>query len=180
MNPIRRQWREGKVGPIPGNSPHDRLVSRGILSPETSFRRSQAVSSNVRPSLSSTACMPVYSWYHRQMTSAWRGSSSISRTAFGSQLLAKPMPHPVDGRFHGALAHAQCGRQFAIVFACGRPETRVGTRRSLLRVDDPAAARPRFLHWNAAHAVHSTVWRRIAYPFTYNLRNRDKCLPVML
>src|SRR5450755_4667099 len=34
MNPIRRQWREGKVRPIPGNSPHDRLVSRGILSPE--------------------------------------------------------------------------------------------------------------------------------------------------
>ena len=33
MNPIRREWREGKVRPIPGNSPHDRLVSRGILSP---------------------------------------------------------------------------------------------------------------------------------------------------
>ena len=28
-----REWREGKVRPIPGNSPHDRLVSRGILSP---------------------------------------------------------------------------------------------------------------------------------------------------
>jgi hypothetical protein len=34
MNPIRRQWREGKVRPTTGNSPHDRLVSRGILSPE--------------------------------------------------------------------------------------------------------------------------------------------------
>ena len=33
MNPIRRKWREGKVRPIPGNSPHDRPVSRGILSP---------------------------------------------------------------------------------------------------------------------------------------------------
>ena len=33
MNSIRREWREGKVRPIPGNSPHDRLVSRGILSP---------------------------------------------------------------------------------------------------------------------------------------------------
>ncbi len=30
MNPIRREWREGKVRPIPGNSPHDRPVSRGI------------------------------------------------------------------------------------------------------------------------------------------------------
>jgi hypothetical protein len=29
----RREWREGKVRPIPGNSPHDRPVSRGILSP---------------------------------------------------------------------------------------------------------------------------------------------------
>src|SRR6185437_8301807 len=27
-----RRWREGKVRPIPGNSPHDRPVSRGILS----------------------------------------------------------------------------------------------------------------------------------------------------
>ena len=25
-----RRWREGKVRPIPGNSPHDRLVGRGI------------------------------------------------------------------------------------------------------------------------------------------------------
>ena len=32
MNSIGRQWREDKVRPIPGNSPHDRLVSRGILS----------------------------------------------------------------------------------------------------------------------------------------------------
>jgi len=30
MNSIRRKWREGKVRPIPGNSPHDRPVSRGI------------------------------------------------------------------------------------------------------------------------------------------------------
>ena len=28
-----RKWREGKVRPIPGNSPHDRPVGRGILSP---------------------------------------------------------------------------------------------------------------------------------------------------
>ena len=33
MNSIRREWGEGKVRPIPGNSPHDRLVNRGILSP---------------------------------------------------------------------------------------------------------------------------------------------------
>jgi hypothetical protein len=31
MNSIRREWREGKVRPIPGNSPHDRPVSRGIF-----------------------------------------------------------------------------------------------------------------------------------------------------
>ena len=33
MNSIGKEWREGKVRPIPGNSPHDRLVSRGIFSP---------------------------------------------------------------------------------------------------------------------------------------------------
>jgi hypothetical protein len=31
-NSIRRQRREGKVRPTQGNSPHDRLVSRGIIS----------------------------------------------------------------------------------------------------------------------------------------------------
>ena len=36
-----RRWREGKVRPIPGNSPHDRLVSRGISSSlKESLRRS--------------------------------------------------------------------------------------------------------------------------------------------
>ncbi len=30
MNPIRREEREGKVRPVPGNSPHDQPVSRGI------------------------------------------------------------------------------------------------------------------------------------------------------
>ena len=41
MNSMRREWREGKVRPIPGNSPHDRLVSRGIFSSlKESLRRS--------------------------------------------------------------------------------------------------------------------------------------------
>src|SRR4051794_8766005 len=36
-----RRWREGKVRPIPGNSPHDRLVSRVISSSlKESLRRS--------------------------------------------------------------------------------------------------------------------------------------------
>src|SRR5216684_7086689 len=36
-----RKWREGKVRPIPGNSPHDRLVSRVISSSlKESLRRS--------------------------------------------------------------------------------------------------------------------------------------------
>ena len=37
----RRKWREGKVRPIPGNSPHDRLVGRVISSSlKESLRRS--------------------------------------------------------------------------------------------------------------------------------------------
>jgi len=31
MNSIRREWREGKVRPLPGNTPRDRPVSRGIV-----------------------------------------------------------------------------------------------------------------------------------------------------
>ena len=41
MNSIQREWREGKVRPIPGNSPHDRPVSRVISSSlKESLRRS--------------------------------------------------------------------------------------------------------------------------------------------
>ena len=38
---IGKKWREGKVRPVPGNSPHDRLVSRRISSSlKESLRRS--------------------------------------------------------------------------------------------------------------------------------------------
>ena len=41
MNVGKRRWREGKVRPVPGNSPHDRLVSRVISSSlKESLRRS--------------------------------------------------------------------------------------------------------------------------------------------
>ena len=32
MTLILGEWREGKVRPVPGNAPHDRLVSRGFVS----------------------------------------------------------------------------------------------------------------------------------------------------
>lgn len=32
MSWILGEWREGKVRPIPGNAPHDRPVSRGMIS----------------------------------------------------------------------------------------------------------------------------------------------------
>jgi len=37
MKSIRREWREGKVRPIPGNPPHDRPVSRGHISRSGGF-----------------------------------------------------------------------------------------------------------------------------------------------
>ena len=37
---IGRKWREGKVRPIQGNSPHDRPVSRGSFLAKESLRRS--------------------------------------------------------------------------------------------------------------------------------------------
>ena len=35
MSSILGEWRKGKVRPLPGNAPHDRLVSRGIVSPRS-------------------------------------------------------------------------------------------------------------------------------------------------
>ena len=35
MNSVLGQWRESKVRPIPGNAPHDRPVSRGMISPRS-------------------------------------------------------------------------------------------------------------------------------------------------
>lgn len=32
MNAILGEWREGKVRPLQGNAPHDRPVSRGLIS----------------------------------------------------------------------------------------------------------------------------------------------------
>jgi hypothetical protein len=40
MNSMKRKWREGKVRPIPGNVPHDRLVSRGYWIAKERLRRS--------------------------------------------------------------------------------------------------------------------------------------------
>ena len=34
MNSFLGEWREGKVRPIQGNAPHDRPVSRGMISPK--------------------------------------------------------------------------------------------------------------------------------------------------
>jgi hypothetical protein len=35
MSSILGEWRESKVRPIPGNAPHDRPVSRGMISPRS-------------------------------------------------------------------------------------------------------------------------------------------------
>jgi hypothetical protein len=35
MSSILGEWREGKVRPVPGNAPHDRPLSRGIVSPRS-------------------------------------------------------------------------------------------------------------------------------------------------
>ena len=64
-----RRWREGKVRPIPGNSPHDRLVSRGILS---SFWRicDDAFPATVLPWLQRTILGAQYAFWK-----AWRNLS---------------------------------------------------------------------------------------------------------
>jgi hypothetical protein len=40
MKSMRRKWREGKVRPTPGNSLHNRLVSRGFFHVLENLRRS--------------------------------------------------------------------------------------------------------------------------------------------
>jgi hypothetical protein len=51
MKSIQREWREGKVRPIPGNSPHDRLVSRGILSRSGEFATTPSAPLRIRRQL---------------------------------------------------------------------------------------------------------------------------------
>src|SRR5712692_8114596 len=52
--------------------------------------RSSAISSKDRPSPSSIACLPVYSWYRRTMQSAYFGSISINRA------LRPRRSHPIN------------------------------------------------------------------------------------
>jgi len=40
MQPRDKKWRPGKVRPVPGNAPHDRPVSRGMISLKARLRRS--------------------------------------------------------------------------------------------------------------------------------------------
>jgi hypothetical protein len=56
-----RRWREGKVRPIPGNSPHDRPVSRGISSSlKEGLRRS--LPRHLAPKLRSTILRSQYAF----------------------------------------------------------------------------------------------------------------------
>ena len=68
MNSIQREWREGKVRPIPGNSPHDRPVSRG----------DSLVKENLRRSLPATSSLPMHRTILRRpvcVFKAWRNLS---------------------------------------------------------------------------------------------------------
>ena len=62
---ISRKWRQGKVRPVQGNPPHDRLVSRGIFS---------SLKESLRRSLECHSCLyteaPQYAF-----SQAWRNLS---------------------------------------------------------------------------------------------------------
>ena len=74
-----RRWREGKVRPIPGNSPHDRPVSRGISSSfKESLRRSLP-----RHSVSATANIILGAQY--AFFKAWRNLSGPMGFNFKNQ-----------------------------------------------------------------------------------------------
>jgi len=76
-----RRWRESEVRPIPGNSPHDRLVSRGGLS---SFWRicDDAFPATVLPRLQRTILGAKYAFWK-----AWRNLSGPMGFAKQNQTL---------------------------------------------------------------------------------------------
>jgi hypothetical protein len=65
---LGQKWREGKVRPVPGNAPHDRLVSRGILSLKEHLRRS--LRRHSLPSAKGHSQAPPYAF-----SQAWRNLS---------------------------------------------------------------------------------------------------------
>jgi len=79
-----QQWREGKVRPIPGNSPHDRPVSRGyFFTLKESLRRSLPRHSISVISQSHTR-VPQYAFFK-----AWRNLSGPMGLAKPNQTLGR-------------------------------------------------------------------------------------------
>ena len=88
------EWREGKVRPIPGNAPHDRPVSRGILSLKEHLRRSLRRHSSCSPGRNDTEA-PQYAfsqagrnlsgpmWFSKSNQTPGRNRAASRRSAPG-------------------------------------------------------------------------------------------------
>ena len=61
MNPKRR-WREGKVRPVPGNSPHDRTGKPGVFSIVQESLRRSLLRHSLRPAASDNTEAPQYAF----------------------------------------------------------------------------------------------------------------------
>jgi hypothetical protein len=78
-----RRWREGKVRPIPGNSPHDRPVSRGTFSSlKKNLRRS--LPRHLVPQLQYIILRSQYAFFK-----AWRNLSGPMWSANQNQTLGR-------------------------------------------------------------------------------------------
>jgi len=95
-----RKWRAGTVRPIPGNAPHDRPVSRGILSLKEHLRPSLTCHS--APLLSNTEAPRI------AFSEAWRNLSVRCGLKTKTKPRARAVPPPV-GR-PGAQVKERAGR----------------------------------------------------------------------
>ena len=77
------EWREGESRPVPGNTPHDRLVSRGI------FSSSRSVSDDPFSVTPSHDCKE-----HRGLSVAFSRHGGIYLVRWGSTSKSKSKPNP--------------------------------------------------------------------------------------
>ena len=86
----QREWREGKVRPIPGNSPHDRPVSRGIFYRQGEFATIPSPPLHIRRRLHQTRPFCVFQAW-RNLSVRW-SSKPKSKTKTSQTRAGVPPP----------------------------------------------------------------------------------------
>ena len=104
-----RRWREGKVRPIPGNSPHDRLVSRGNFSSfQESLRRSLRRHSTAQLQRTILGAQYAFSEARRNLSGPMR--SQLQNQTLGRDRAASRWSAPGPGKGTRREDHAPSHR----------------------------------------------------------------------